>query len=100
MCKMLSEIYPLYHISVGDSLRLYASKEWQGRNEEVVDCVQHGRLVPTDLLADILDTVVKNRNMMGITAFLIDGFPRRLVQAEPIEALVLSGFSLYLKKEF
>ena len=66
-------------------------------NSEIVQCMQSGQLLPIEALAPILRAQIEYERE-GSRVLLIDGFPRRLDQAEPVEALVclFSAFDLLL----
>ena len=57
-------------------------------NEDIIDSIQRKELVPTKTLAPLLKSHVLKERERGRKKLLIDGFPRRLDQAAPVEALV------------
>ncbi|PTB71160.1 P-loop containing nucleoside triphosphate hydrolase protein [Trichoderma longibrachiatum ATCC 18648] len=78
LCKKLAKNYGFTHLSIGDLLRnVVASPE---ADETVVGFVKHGELLPTELLFDVLGPHVS-----GGGTIILDGFPRRLDQAEAFE---------------
>lgn len=54
----------------------------------VVDSVRAGDLISEEALAPIIEHHVIKERERGKKAILLDGFPRRLDQAAPIEKLV------------
>ena len=92
MCRRLSEEYGFSHLSIGDLLRGLTSS---CTDIDIVNSVQSGELVPVEALAPILKSHIEKETQDGQRKLLVDGFPRRLDQATPIEELVSStmGFS-------
>ncbi|OCL04021.1 P-loop containing nucleoside triphosphate hydrolase protein, partial [Glonium stellatum] len=86
LCKRLSEEYGFSHLSVGDLLRRLTSSS--NAIESISYGVHRGELVPVDALAPILKSSVDNEKKSGRKKILVDGFPRRLDQAAPVEALI------------
>jgi UMP-CMP kinase len=56
----------------------------------IADSVRSGDLIPEEALAPILEEHVNREREKGKATVLLDGFPRRLDQAAPIETLVRS----------
>ncbi|RSL83733.1 hypothetical protein CDV31_016797 [Fusarium ambrosium] len=81
LCKRLARDYGFRHLSVGDLLR--AVVKAPDANQAVVDCVQKGELLGSDLLMSILKPQVQNAN--DTRPILLDGFPRQLDQAKLFE---------------
>ncbi|RSL42527.1 hypothetical protein CEP54_015447 [Fusarium duplospermum] len=81
LCKRLARDYGFRHLSVGDLLR--AAVKAPDANQAVVDCVQKGELLGSDLLMSILKPQVQNAN--DTRPILLDGFPRQLDQAKLFE---------------
>jgi adenylate kinase len=80
--KMLAEELGLAHISSGD---LFRHHQQQGTplGLKTVEYVSHGLLVPDEItIAMVLERVLQP---VGGTPFLLDGFPRNLVQAEALD---------------
>ena len=86
MCKKLSEEYGFSHLSVGDLLRQFTSLS--NANKNIVDCVHNGELVPVKALMPILKSHIDEEVESGRKIILLDGFPRQLDQAAPVEAWV------------
>jgi adenylate kinase family enzyme len=86
LCKKLSEEHDFSHVSIGDLLRSVASSSCT--DITVVNSVKNADLLPVEVLAPILEAHIDKEKRIGPKKILIDGFPRRLDQAEPIEALV------------
>ncbi len=80
---LIADKYHLKHISTGDVLR--AEMEINSElGKAAKSYVQQGKLVPDDLIIDMLMAFVNNldKNHKGI---LLDGFPRTVSQAEALE---------------
>jgi adenylate kinase family enzyme len=83
---MLSDEYGFCHLSIGDTLRRLVS-------ESTIDLVaasqvQRGKLVSTEVLVNILRDSVKENVCSGRHLILVDGLPRQLDQALPVEEKV------------
>ena len=83
---LLLEKYNLTYISTGDILRA----EIKAKSElgiEAKKLIDKGNLVPDELIIQIIEKrIIENANSNG---FLFDGFPRTMVQAYILEALLL-----------
>ncbi|PTB61998.1 P-loop containing nucleoside triphosphate hydrolase protein [Trichoderma citrinoviride] len=78
LCKKLAKKYRFRHLSIGDLLRNVVAMP--GADETVIGYVKRGELLPTELLFDVLRP---HMDMAG--TIILDGFPRRLDQAEAFE---------------
>ena len=83
--KRLAARHEIPHISTGDILReAVADGTELGRKAEPI--MAAGALVPDDLMLGIIgERLARNDARKG---FILDGFPRTLVQAEGLEAVV------------
>src|ERR1035437_725672 len=83
---LLLEKYNLTYISTGDILRA----EIKAKSElgiEAKKLIDKGNLVPNELIIQIIEKrIIENADSNG---FLFDGFPRTMVQAYILEALLL-----------
>lgn len=84
--KLIAEKYHLTHISMGELLRSEITAG-SGFGVEAKTYVDNGKLVPDDLIFDILINKIKSIDNQN---FIIDGFPRVLNQGKFME--------FYLKK--
>jgi len=83
--KMLSEHFGIPHISTGDILRSAVRNQTQlGRKAEPI--MASGGLVPDDLMIGLI------RERFGqddaAKGFILDGFPRTVVQAEKLDGIL------------
>ncbi|KAL7930790.1 P-loop containing nucleoside triphosphate hydrolase protein [Trichoderma chlorosporum] len=78
LSKKLARDNNFEHLSIGDLLRAIVASP--GANETVIDYVQRGELLPTDLLFPIL-----RRHIYEGSVTILDGFPRCLEQAKEFE---------------
>src|SRR5690606_2109005 len=82
--KILSEVHNIPHISTGDILR----KAVQDKTElglKAGKIMERGELVPDDLMIELIkDTLNSKRCNNG---FILDGFPRTVIQAEALDRL-------------
>ncbi|RYN61657.1 hypothetical protein AA0117_g12934 [Alternaria alternata] len=83
LCRRLSDEYAFYHVSVGDTLRRLVSDSRMDR--VTTSRVQRGELVSTEMLIDVLQDSVKDSVCSSYDLILIDGMPRQLDQAMPVE---------------
>jgi adenylate kinase len=83
--KKLQEELGYAHISTGDLLRA-AVKEGTELGRKAKGFMDAGQLVPDDLVIDLLKEAL--RQPEARRGFLLDGFPRTLVQAEALDAAV------------
>jgi adenylate kinase len=86
--KRLADVHEIPHISTGDMLR-EAVAEGTELGREAAPIMASGGLVPDDLMIGIIrDRLAKSDARKG---FILDGFPRTLVQAEKLDGLVGNG---------
>ncbi|MBU1117686.1 nucleoside monophosphate kinase [Patescibacteria group bacterium] len=84
--KLIAQKYNLTHLSMGQLLRDEIAAK-SGFGDEAKSYLDGGKLVPDDLIFDIL---ISKLNSLNNQNFIIDGFPRVLNQGKYIE--------YYLKK--
>ena len=90
--KMLVEAHGLLHISTGDMLR-EAVQEGTELGRQAKEHMDAGRLVPDDLM--IAMVAARIRRPDAAKAWILDGFPRTLPQAEALDgSLQEAGQSL------
>jgi adenylate kinase len=86
--KRLASTHGIPHISTGDILR-EAVADGTELGRKAAPIMKQGRLVPDDLMVGIIrDRLAKADARKG---FILDGFPRTLVQAEKLDNLVGGG---------
>lgn len=77
--KLLAEKYGIEHISTGDMVRNILSSESHSLKEEVLNYVNQQVWAP---LPDELASRIVESAISGKTSWVLDGFPRNIVQAE------------------
>ncbi|XP_044743881.1 adenylate kinase isoenzyme 1 [Chrysoperla carnea] len=87
-CDKIVATYNFEHISSGDLLRLEVSKQSE-RAQALQAIMNEGKLVPMDIVLDLireamLEGLKKNKN-----GFLIDGYPRELIQGLTFEKSIV-----------
>jgi adenylate kinase len=83
--KRLASRFGVPHISTGDMLR-EAVAEGSALGQEADKIMKSGALVPDDVMIGLIrERLAKSDARKG---FILDGFPRTLVQAEKLDALV------------
>jgi len=90
----LKALFGVPHVSTGDILRA-SMQEGSSLGKKVRDFVENGRLVPDDLMGDLIaDHLVRKDAAAG---FILDGFPRTLEQVAILDG-VLGRLGLSLDK--
>jgi adenylate kinase len=84
-CKRLAEAYAIPHVSTGDILRA-AVKAGSPLGREVAEIMDAGALVSDDLVIRLVDERFQEPDAQR--GALLDGFPRTILQAEALEALL------------
>ncbi|KAI4384442.1 hypothetical protein MLD38_002599 [Melastoma candidum] len=82
----LSSLVGVPHISTGDILRdeLGSSGSTSSQLSEIVN---QGKLVPDEVIIDLLSKRLAVGQLKGETGFILDGFPRTVRQAEILEGV-------------
>src|SRR6516164_9561614 len=83
--KLLSRRTGAEHISTGDLLRAAMSLRTPV-GERARPFVESGRLVPDDLVNDLI--AERFRRVNRPQSFILDGYPRTVAQAEALDALL------------
>jgi len=86
--KRLAATHGVPHISTGDMLR-EAIAEGTELGRKAAPVISSGGLVPDELMVSIIKDRLKKADAKK--GFILDGFPRTLVQAEKLENLVGNG---------
>ena len=86
--KRLASTHGIPHISTGDILR-EAVADGTELGRKAAPIMAEGRLVPDDLMVGIIRDRLKKADARK--GFILDGFPRTLVQAEKLDNLVGGG---------
>ena len=82
MAKFISSDFSLPHISTGDIFRKNI-KDGTELGKKVKSILDAGELVPDELTIDLVRDRLKEADCKN--GFILDGFPRTLVQAEALE---------------
>jgi adenylate kinase len=86
--KRLAARHGIPHISTGDMLR-EAVTEGTELGREAAPIMARGDLVPDQLMVGIVRDRLQKQD--AVPGFILDGFPRTLVQAEMLDAIVGNG---------
>ena len=78
----IAEEYGLEHVETGRMLRA-AIAEGSELGRRVATIVESGRLVPDDVMIDLI-----RERLDGVAGFVLDGFPRTLEQARALDAML------------
>ncbi|KAJ3922160.1 UMP-CMP kinase [Lentinula edodes] len=93
-CARLVEDFSFSHLSAGDLLRAEQHREGSEYGQLIQTCIKEGSIVPMEVTVKLLEnamtaTLAERRSGEGWTdgrgRFLIDGFPRKMDQAEKFE---------------
>jgi adenylate kinase len=85
--KLICETYNIPHISTGDLFRENMSKDTP-LGKKAKDYMAKGLLVPDELVVDMVaDRLTQADVAAAGRGFLLDGFPRTVVQAEALEKI-------------
>ena len=87
-CKKLADDLSAAHLSVGDLLRAEASRVLAEEGTDIVAIMEDGKLVPKELVQEVLKRYVDQKVQQGITRILLDGFPRSMDQMTLFESSV------------
>lgn len=82
--KILSETQHIPHISTGDILR-NAVRDKTELGLKAAEIMNKGELVPDNIMIGIIKEVLKSDQCKK--GFILDGFPRTVVQAEALDSL-------------
>ncbi|HJQ36934.1 MAG TPA: adenylate kinase [Thermoanaerobaculia bacterium] len=88
--KRLASRFAIPHISTGDMLR-EAVAAGTPVGQKAASIMASGALVPDDVMIEIIDHRLAQSD--AEQGFILDGFPRTLVQAEKLDGLVGNGKS-------
>ncbi|HUR80239.1 MAG TPA: adenylate kinase [Thermoanaerobaculia bacterium] len=86
--KRLASRFDIPHISTGDMLR-EAVADGSALGRQAAPIMAAGGLVPDDLMIGIIDERLAKAD--ATKGFILDGFPRTLVQAEKLDGIVGNG---------
>ena len=80
-CKRIVEKYGVEHLSSGDILRKERAKGTE-LGKKAQSYMDSGALVPDDVIIRMMAEAIKNAGPKG---FILDGFPRTVVQAQELD---------------
>ena len=95
-CKRIAQRYDAVHLSSGDILRRHRAKGTD-LGIEAQQFMDRGELVPDEVIVKMMAEEIKNCPDSG---FLLDGFPRTVVQAKALrdelaEENLMAGAQLF-----
>jgi adenylate kinase len=86
--KRLAGRFAIPHISTGDILR-EAVADGTGLGQQAAPIMAAGALVPDDLMVGIINDRLRKPDAQK--GFILDGFPRTVIQAEKLDGIVGPG---------
>ncbi|KAI9026917.1 adenylate kinase-domain-containing protein, partial [Hyaloraphidium curvatum] len=84
-CERLVRDYDFSHLSAGDLLREERNREGSEYGDLINDYIKNGLIVPMEITIALLSNAMAKAKTKR---FLIDGFPRKIDQAEKFEETV------------
>ena len=84
-CNRVAEEFDFHHISVGDLLREEAKSPTSPYKDFIPESIQKSVLLPAQLTTLLLKQEMGRAQAEGIRRFLLDGYPRSIVQAADFE---------------
>ncbi|KAG2214586.1 hypothetical protein INT46_008131 [Mucor plumbeus] len=96
-CENIKRDYDFVHLSAGDLLREEQKREGSKYGELIQTYIRDGLIVPMEVTIALLENAMKESiEKDNKSRFLIDGFPRKMDQADKFEETVVeSRFVLY-----
>ncbi|KOX73294.1 GTP:AMP phosphotransferase, mitochondrial [Melipona quadrifasciata] len=92
MSARIVEHFKMTHISSGDKLRLHMKSNTE-LGKAVSNYVLSGKFVPDDIMISMIN---KEIELVADQNWLLDGFPRTLIQAEKLQKMHSVNLVLYL----
>lgn len=83
--ELINEFYNIGHLSTGNVFRNQIAQETK-LGKELASFMNEGKLVPDELTISLLKEEIKNEKYTS--GFLLDGFPRTIVQAEFLDQML------------
>ncbi|KAH8592842.1 adenylate kinase-domain-containing protein [Bisporella sp. PMI_857] len=94
-CKTLAENYQLCHLSIGDILRAELNKPSSQYASIIQANMAEGRIEPPSITVALLKAaMIEEAEKEDVSVFLVDGFPRKMDQAELFESTISAPFSV------
>ncbi|KAF2033637.1 P-loop containing nucleoside triphosphate hydrolase protein [Setomelanomma holmii] len=87
-CALLTQHFHITHYSVGGILREEAKNTSSPWADIIKSNMSSGKIGPKEMTAQMLQTRIDQSVKNGVFTFLLDGFPRRIDQAEYFESVV------------
>ncbi|KFY85538.1 hypothetical protein V500_08309 [Pseudogymnoascus sp. VKM F-4518 (FW-2643)] len=97
-CAKLVDEYHFTHLSAGDLLRAEQERPGSEFGELIKEYIRDGKIVPMEVTVQLLENAMAEvvDKSGGKGKFLIDGFPRKMDQAEKFEeSVVKAAFVLF-----
>jgi UMP-CMP kinase len=95
-CAKLVADYGFKHLSAGDLLRAEQERPDSQDGKLISEYIKDGKIVPMRITIRLLQKEIDSTMQGGESRFLIDGFPRKMDQAEEFERTVCpSSFTLF-----
>nr|CAD1830666.1 unnamed protein product [Ananas comosus var. bracteatus] len=92
----LSQLLGVPHVAMGDLVRDELASP-APLAKELAGIVNQGKLVPDEIIVNMLSEHLKNGEAKGESGFILDGFPRTIRQAEILEGVADIDLVINLK---
>lgn len=89
--KIVSQKLGLAHLSIGDILRNYRGD----LKKDIENCMNSGNLVSDELVIEVLKERLKEEDCKK--GFILDGFPRNIVQAKELDKITKIDRAIEIK---
>ncbi|EEU36942.1 uncharacterized protein NECHADRAFT_81103 [Fusarium vanettenii 77-13-4] len=87
-CRLLAQTFKVEHVSVGDLLWAEMNREGSPHAATIRGNMMEGTIGSKELTVGLLKSHIRQRLEHGMRAFIIDGFPRDIVQLQHFEVEV------------
>ncbi|CAJ0591611.1 unnamed protein product [Cylicocyclus nassatus] len=92
-CEKIVQKYGLSHLSSGDLLRDEVASG-SPRGAQLSKIMEEGKLVPLEVVLDLIKEAMLKEVAKGSKGFLIDGYPREIAQGEQFEREIQAANSV------
>ncbi|KAI8669923.1 hypothetical protein NCS56_00795800 [Fusarium sp. Ph1] len=87
-CRLLAQTFKVEHVRVGDLLRAEMNREGSPYAATIRGNMMKGTIGPKELTVGLLKSHILQRFEQGMRVFIIDGFPRNVLQLQHFKAEV------------
>ncbi|CAM6110750.1 unnamed protein product [Calypogeia fissa] len=92
----LAKLLEVPHIAMGDLVR-QELKSTSAMSKKLSDAMTLGKLLPDEVIFNLLSRRLEQENSAGVRGFILDGFPRTISQAEVLDDITEIDLVVNLK---